>query len=327
MSDGMNFFDGYIQSVLRGTFLTKREKQSLAEEMHCHLQETAQAALEQSRTREDGPKQGTDEGAEVSPTPTQLTEDAAAQEAMRSFGAARAVRRQVVRETFGLSPWWFIAGAGLGFVVWVMSWFANMRVGDVIPSTLTPIPTPGWVQFLVRHAPMSTSMWIALTVLCLMMLTTRKRRDRAAVLSVGLFLVLLRALPLPLTVHSGVAAALFSPGSSLMIQPFGVQSLIGYVFVFASALAVYTWTKNRMVSLTMWCVTVGLTVGPFLTNTWQAVLWHRTGNPIFWGIQYPDVYFLVWALLSLLMRVLAVVAFLRVTRWPDERAARVTEPA
>ncbi|EPZ48286.1 permease prefix domain 1-containing protein [Alicyclobacillus acidoterrestris] len=75
----MSEFDGYLASVVKGTFLSRREKARLVEEMQRHLEEST--AMYQAKGYEESTGRA---------------------QAMESFGRAKEIRRQVIRETFGV---------------------------------------------------------------------------------------------------------------------------------------------------------------------------------------------------------------------------------
>ncbi|EPZ47965.1 permease prefix domain 1-containing protein, partial [Alicyclobacillus acidoterrestris] len=133
----MKNFDNYFFSVFKGTYLSKREKQVWQEEMQDHLEESIEQAI----------KRG-------------LTEEEAHASAFASFGTAREVRRRIIRETYGMSPRWFLTLSLLCLMVFVISLFVQMRMNDVIPSTLKPIPTPRWVVFWSHNLTPFCIVWL-----------------------------------------------------------------------------------------------------------------------------------------------------------------------
>jgi branched-subunit amino acid transport protein AzlD len=272
-------FENYITKILRGTFLSKREKQLWMEEMIGHLEDSLESRIKNGMTHDE---------AYISVT--------------KSFGSINDVRTKIIHETYGISPRWFVTASVMSFICFVLTLFVNMRVSDVIPSTLTPIPTPHWVSFLDYHFPMSPSAWAGLTVLFLMLVFTRKRKDRFAVFVslLPLFIVwLVDRMPYHLF---SIQELFFTTDVSMMIQPFGIPELTGYVLLFVLSLALYVWTRNRIVSLTLWVISISLTVWPILRDTVQTALWHFTNNPIFWGTSFLDPYYLWRSILTVLIR-------------------------
>ncbi len=90
------------------------------------------------------------------------------------------------------------------------------------------------------------------------------------------------------------------------MAPLGPPEMTGYLMLLAVCLAVYTWTRNRIVSLTPWILSIILTIWPILRDTVQTALWNLTSNPIFWGHAYPDAYYLWWSILTILVRLIVL---------------------
>ncbi|GEO27893.1 hypothetical protein AAC03nite_36780 [Alicyclobacillus acidoterrestris] len=281
----MKNFDNYFYSVFKGTYLSKREKQVWLEEMQGHLEASIEQAI----------KRG-------------LTEHEAHASAFASFGTAREVRRRIIRETYGVSPRWFLTLSLLCLTVFVTSLFVQMRMNDVIPSTLTPIPTPRWVVYWNHNLFLShLQAWIGLAVLLFMYVFTRKRSDRIAVfLSLTPFCIVWL---IGRMTHEFSMSSMVFAGYPIM-APLGPPEMTGYLMLLAVCLAVYTWTRNRIVSLTPWILSIILTIWPILRDTVQTALWNLTSNPIFWGHAYPDAYYLWWSILTILVRLIVLGLFI-----------------
>lgn len=289
-------FEQYINDILRSTYLRKREKQAWKEEMLGHLEEATASSVSLGAVR-----------------------DEAIAHAMNSFGHVAQVRRRIIRETYGLSPRWFLLGSVLSFVGLVVSLFVNMRVGDINPHNMRPIPTPDWVLFLRYHFPMSFAAWAGLIVVFLMLIYTRKQTDRIAVFaSIAPFFLVWMVGRMG---HHFFLSALFFAGSPIM-QPFGQPELIGYMVLFVLSVSLYLWTHNRMISLTPWAVTIALTMWPLLRDTVQTALWHWTNNDIFWGHSWPYSYVLWYAGLTLIIRCIVLCVYLYVCKKLDRTRVR-----
>lgn len=278
----MSVFDLYLKQVFRGTYLRKSEKRIWMEEMRGHLDEAA------DRYRQTG---RTDEEAQAL--------------AIKRFGSSKAVRRDVVRAVFGISPHWYMAAAIISFVSLGLALFVNMRAFDIIPSTMTPISTPVWVLFLHQHFPMSCSAWAGLTVLFIMLLYTRSIRDRLAVcLSSSPFIA--DWLFVRLSHQRTVGGTFWGDPQYSMMQPL-LWTVIGIFVWLMWCFVLYVWTRNRLVSLTPLWMSMALVLWPILRNAVQSLLYQWTGNPIFWGHGFP---YSVQSWMPILLRIILGAVFL-----------------
>lgn len=294
----MSNFDNYVDGILRGTYLTRREKQAWKEELLGHLEEATEAAVHRG-----------------------AVPDEALKSVITSFGSAAVVRTKIIRETFGVSPVWFLTASAASFLVFVLSLFVNMRVGDVNPTGHLPIPTPQWVLFTNHYLPMSSTMWAGLSVMFFMLIYTRKRVDRisALVSMIPFFIVwIIDRVPH----HSSSPRMLFYSPSWASSGPLGVPETTGYVLLFVLCLAMYAWTRNRRVSLISCYVSIALTLWPMVRDTVQTTLWNTTKNPIFWGHSYPDKYSLWYAIFSIVVRFIVVGLILYMSTKMDLASAK-----
>ncbi|WP_067620981.1 permease prefix domain 1-containing protein [Alicyclobacillus acidiphilus] len=298
----MTRLDDYVSQILRHTYLSKREKRAWKEEMLSHLVEAKTSAENRG-----------------------LTEDEAIAKAMAAFGTVREVRRRIVRETYGVPPYWFVSLSIACLVVFGVSLFANMRWHDVIPGTTQQIPTPKWVLWWNDNpAAAHAQLFVGLAVVFFMLVYTRKSVDRAAVFaSLAPFVLVwfLGKLTHQYSLHTMVFA------SWPILAPFGASEFVGYVLLLIVCLALYLWTRNRAVSLVPWILSIVLTVWPILRDTVQTALWHLTDNPIFWGHAYPDSYFLWWSILTIMVRCVVLALFMFGCRRIDLLGLRETTAA
>ena len=275
----MNRFDAYLYQILNGTYLHKQEKVAWIEEMQSHLEDSVQ------HYRVAG-----------------LSDEQAHQRALASFGTAKELRQQIIRETFVISPKWYLIVGVLCFISLGVALFTNTRFDDSVvtignPATWEPIPTPQWVVWLHQHFPLNPARWATLGTMSFMMVFTRKQTDRLAVLiswipfSVSL---LPSSVSLPLG-SDGIRQVIFS--ALPIIQPVSIGATCEYGIIFALGIALYIWTRNRIISLTPWMISITLTVAPFLWSLMQETLWEQTRNPIFWGLA-PVSWGYLWSAIS-----------------------------
>ena len=152
----MKPYDQYLNRVLKGTYLRRREKLVLYEEMENHLQESTESFL----------KEG-------------LSEEEAYERSIESFGTTNEIRKRIVRETFVISPRWFLLASILSFIGLLVSLYTVMRFNDILitPDGLTNfklIPNPRFVVWLHTYFPLEPNRWAVLTVLGFMLLFARE---------------------------------------------------------------------------------------------------------------------------------------------------------
>lgn len=288
----MTDFDSYFSKVFKHVYLSKRENQAWREEMQGHMEEAVESAINNGMTKEE-----------------------AYESALVSFGSVKEVRHRIIRETYGLSPSWFLISSSLCFIIFLVSLFVQMRVGDVIPTTMKPMLTPKWVVLWNNNPfPSHIQAWLGLAVVLFMLIYTRKRSERIAVfLSLAPFFVVWLFVRMT---HDFSLSSMMFAGYPIM-EPLGASEMAGYVLLFVVCLAIYIWTQNRKVSLTPWIISISLTIWPILRDTVQTALWHITSNPIFWGHRYPDFYFLWWSILTILVRLIVLGIFVYTCRKID----------
>ena len=270
-------FDEYIDRTLKHTYLSKAEKVAWKEEVMEHLEES-RVASEQAG----------------------ISQVEASQAAMRRFGHPSEVRRWIVRETYGISPTWFIIFAVMCFVMFVLSVFVQIRSNAYLPPKMTPIPAPQWVLGWQKNFYLSNpNLLLGLAVVSFMMVFTRKRTDRIATV----------VSPLPLGVGWLIVATtsyfytLDTNAWAAFMVPLSPPAFAGYLLLLGEMFGLYYWTRNRKISVTPWVFAFTLTFWPILSGLTQMVVWHITGNPIFWNSSFPTShYYLWWSIRTILMR-------------------------
>ncbi|MCL6443857.1 MAG: permease prefix domain 1-containing protein [Alicyclobacillus sp.] len=296
----MNSFEGYLRQVVRRTYLSRREKDALIAEMQSHLVDS----VENYRI-------------------TGSSDEQAYQRALRSFGTPKELRQQIIRETFVISPRWFLTAAILCFLALFIALYTNMRFDDVVvthgsPATWKQIPNPDAVTWLHRYFPLDSTRWGTLGTMCFMMIFTRKQADRLAVFVswVPFCPVLLPGHVSLRTCMAGIQRIVFS--ALPVIQPVSIASICEYLMLIVCGVALYSWTRNRAVSLTPWLIWIIPTTCEFVWRIVQSTLWKWTHNPIFWG-QAPVGWWDYWYMsLSLIVHLIgAAVSTFYVCRWID----------
>ncbi|QQE79078.1 permease prefix domain 1-containing protein [Alicyclobacillus sp. SO9] len=281
----MNEFDSYFSKIFKGTYLSKRERRNWKEEMQGHLEEAVQSGIKR-----------------------ELNQEEASKSALASFGTVKEVRRHIVRQTYGISPNWFLASSALFLTIFMISMFVQMRAQDIIPATMKHLPTPNWVLLWNTNPFLShLQAWLGFAVAFFMLIYTRKRTDRIALfLSLAPFYIIWFIVRIA---HQfSLDAVIFAEYP--IFQPLGGPELAGYLLLLVLSLASYAWTGNRKVGLAPWILSIALTIWPMLRDTVQTALWHITNNPIFWGHRYPDSYYLWWSILTILVRIIILGLFL-----------------
>lgn len=275
----MSRFDAYLRQVLRGTYLHKQEKMDWIEEVQSHLEDSVQ------HYRVAG-----------------LSGEQAHQRALASFGTAKELRQQIIRETFVISPKWYLIVGVLCFISLGVALSTNMRFNDSVvtignPATWEQIPTPQWVLWLHQHFPLNPARWVTLGTMSLMMVFTRKQTDRLAVL-ISWIPFSMSLLPSSISLSLGLDGIRQVVFSALpIIQPVSIGATCAYGITAALSIAFYIWTRNRIISLTPWMMSITLTVAPFLWHLMQETLWEQTRNQIFWGMA-PISWGYLWSTIS-----------------------------
>lgn len=124
-----------------------------------------------------------------------------------------------------------------------------MRFDDVVvtsadPSAWQQLPTPGVVVWLHRYLPLNPERWAALCAMCVMLVFTRKRTDRLAVLmSVIPFCLQV----FPRTVVEPVMSVVAGQKHGALwlgtMLPF-VDLIWMYALALALSIGLYVWTRN-----------------------------------------------------------------------------------
>lgn len=184
-----------------------------------------------------------------------------------------------------------------------------MRFDDAVvtagsPATWKPIANPQFVLWLHRYLPLNAHNWLILGVMSYMMVFTRKRADRLAVLVSWLpFQGQQFVLSWSNRFHGG------------LISPYAHAMEIVLVAGLASGL--YIWTRNQVVYLAPWVISVSISSVTFGWHLIQETLWVWTGNPVFWGlspISWADAFTTVS---SIAFQVLLAAAFAKAIRKMD----------
>ncbi|WP_436663812.1 permease prefix domain 1-containing protein [Alicyclobacillus acidoterrestris] len=247
----MNSIDGYLREVVKGTYLRKRERETWVKEMQSHLEDSVQ-------------------NYQVIGLPNEQ----AYQKAITSFGTPRELRQQIVRETFMISPRWFIMATILCIFSLGVALFTNMRFDDVVVSTGNPdgwkmIPNHVVVTWLHHYFPLNPARWATLGIMCFMMIFTRKQTDRLAVLVSWIpccVSLLPSSISLPFIKES--QRVIFS--AFLITQPVNIASIYEFVMLIMFGTLLYLWAHNLVVSLTPWLISMTLTTYVFVWRTVQS---------------------------------------------------------
>ncbi|MCL6599418.1 MAG: permease prefix domain 1-containing protein [Alicyclobacillus macrosporangiidus] len=229
----------YLWRLVRGAGLSRREQLDWVAEMRTHLEEDIHTRIAAGAVHEE-----------------------AVAAALRAFGSARRLRRQVARETFGATrTTLFSAAAGFFLLFLVSVWALHAGVGAGVgtglgtalgggaamtgPDAATGSGADVWMRRVLIL--LSPSLMLSLCLGCLWCLKTRSRRDRMAI---GLVIATFAALWLiqRATHHWGVGAVLtfYDLRPVALAQP---AFAAGCLLLFAMGLAVYAATRNRWLSI------------------------------------------------------------------------------
>jgi len=211
----------YVNQILKGSFLRQKEKDELREEMLAHLHASVHD-LEQ-------------QGVEHEQAVTQSIE---------RFGTPEQLRKQLTKETFGLTSTWIIRLAAISLLCALLS-----LIGGVLLN-----------QFGVhnRYIELSPSVGITGAGLSLSLLLTRKRMDRIVVVLapvlfwIGylqayfkLFIYSTEKIEIVLFKNLFFSGAYDGKNTSLYWELASVSSM----FLIGFALILYLISKNKVVSV------------------------------------------------------------------------------
>lgn len=300
----MNGYKEYLNRITKGLYLHRQEKANFVEEMCNHLEEAA------SHFRLSG-----------------MDENEAREKALLSFGRPKELRKRIIRETFGVSPQWYLAGAILCAIALILALYTNMRFDDVIvtrrsPTTWVTMANPQWVVWLHRYLPLNPNRWIVLGTMFFMMLFTRNWTDRLGV-AVSPLAVFWMLVPRSMTFPNflGNPYRLMFPGFFNFAR-LDLGTIYHYGFVAALSVVLLLWTRNRLVSLTPWFASLNLAVVLHGWHALQYTLWTSTQNPIFWGQSPFGFMGYLTTLEILLVHILGATVVLRLYHRMDSRRNR-----
>lgn len=225
----------YLESIVRRSGLSKREKADWMEEMATHLQ--------------DEVKQLTESG---------YGEDEALNIAFQKFGQPSVVRKKISRETFGATVPVITTLSTVSFALFL---FNSGLLAAVVRSRAPSNYIPN-ILSMVKALPLSPSLMLGICLSSLTLLKTRCRRDRIALFSglavYGVLWVAIR-LPLPHVLNDWI----FRFRGLSMVQPW---VSINTVIMIVWGLGLFLWTGNKLVSV--YPVILSVVVG-----VWSPILW------------------------------------------------------
>lgn len=270
----------HLQAVMRRSGLSKRERAEWMEEMASHLDVQVGQLVESGYPQEE-----------------------AITLALEKFGKPSTVRRNISRETFGMTVPTIVWLAAIWFALFLVNYgmlIMSVRAGKASVYTAN-------LADMLRALPTSPSLMLGLCLSSLSLLKTRCRADRAGlVITLAIFGALWVLLRMPLD-HEG-NQLLFAFREMSMKQPW-VSWNLGFLTVWG--LALFAWTRNAWIGV--FPTILSLAVGALNPLLWEFVIGSlHDGAPSF-------LYFL---LISLCVRTIPIVFLLIVFKvWREHFVA------
>lgn len=258
----MNEIENYLKRIVHRSGLTKNEQTEWVAEMSTHLFDEVEHLKE-----------------------TGLEEAEAAQKALRRFGSRREIRKQIARQTFGVTLPVTYSFATIFFVLFLLGIYLLYAsiVSNPDPSTWASWHENPLVRFFTTKIPISPSLMLALCLDTLMLVKTRCQRDRwALVVITGVFAAVWLLMRMS---HHYYLAGLLVPGW----QDFhSVPLEISDIPLLCLSIATYLFTKNKFVS--RFPILLSLAIGLWvpIRDTVQYHLWLATHWSGFWGHHDPN---------------------------------------
>ncbi|MCF8564617.1 permease prefix domain 1-containing protein [Alicyclobacillus tolerans] len=257
----MNEIENYLKYIVHRSGLTKGEQTEWVAEMSTHLFDEVEHLKE-----------------------TGLEEGEAAQTALRRFGSRKEIRKQIARQTFGVTLPVINSFASIFFALFLLGiylLYASIQ-SNPDPSTWASWHENPWVHFFTTKIPISPSLMLALCLDALMLVKTRCQRDRwALVLITGIFAALWLFMRIS---HHYYLAGLLIPGWNVQSAPLGVSDIL----LLCLSVATYFFTKNK--SISRFPILLSLAIGLWvpIRDTVQYHLWLTTHWNGFWGHHDPN---------------------------------------
>lgn len=246
---------------------------------------------------------------------TGMGEHDALKKALHQFGNRREIRRQIAKQTFGVTLPVITSLASLFFLLFLVGTYLLYASIQSNPSPLTWVSwhENSWVRLFTTHVPISPSLMLALCLDTLMLIKTRCQKDRwVIVIITGIFSALWLLMRMS---HRYYLATLLVPDWGPHPAPFG----FGNILLFCLSIGTYLLTRNKSISRLP--IFLSLTIGLWVPvrDSIQYHLWQATHWSGFWGHHEPNWYG-VLLIIAIQMVILAVLNYIfRAIQHLDER--------
>ncbi|MCL6445003.1 MAG: permease prefix domain 1-containing protein [Alicyclobacillus sp.] len=258
----MNEIENYLKHIVRRSGLTRSEQAEWVAEMSTHL-------LDEVEHLKD----------------TGLGEAEAVEKAIRRFGSRKEIRKQIARQTFGITLPVITSLSSVFFALFLLGiylLYASIP-SNPDPSTWTSWNENPWVRFFTTRIPISPSLMLALCLDTLMLVKTRCQRDRwALVLITCIFAALWLFMRIS---HHYYLAGLLVPGWQ---DPRSVPFEVADILLLCLSVGIYLFTKNK--SISRFPILLPLAIGLWvpIRDSVQYHLWLATHWSGFWGHHDPN---------------------------------------
>ncbi|WP_067929173.1 permease prefix domain 1-containing protein [Alicyclobacillus shizuokensis] len=256
----MNEIENYLKHIVHRSGLTRSEQAEWVAEMSTHL-------LDEVEHLKD----------------TGLGEAEAVAKALRQFGSRREIRKQIARQTFGITLPVITSLSSVFFALFLLGvylLYASIP-SNPDPSTWTSWHENPWVRFFTTRILISPSLMLALCLDTLMLVKTRCQRDRwALVLITCIFAALWLFMRIS---HNYYFAGLLVPYRNAYTVPFELLTATSYLILACLSVAMYLFTKNKDISRfpILFSLAIGLWVpvrDSVQYHLWQATHWSGFGG-------------------------------------------------
>jgi hypothetical protein len=259
----LNEIENYLKHLVHRSGLTKSEQNEWIAEMSSHLFDEVEHLME-----------------------TGIGKVEAVEKALLRFGGQKEIRKQIARQTFGVTLPVINSLASVFFGLFLLGIYLlyASTVSNPDPTTWASWHENPWVYFFTTRIPISPSLMLALCLNTLMLVKTRCQKDRWALIVItGVFGAVWLLMRMS---HRYYLSTLLVPGwgQTSRFAPIGISD----VLLLCLSIATYFYTKNK--SISRFPIFLSLAIGLWvpIRNTIQYHLWLATRLSLFWGHYDPN---------------------------------------
>lgn len=258
----MNEIQAYLKRIVHRSGLSSNEQDEWVTEMSSHLFDEVEHLQN-----------------------TGLGEPEAVEKALLRFGSWREIRKQIAKQTFGVTFPVIISLSTVFFALFLLGTYLLYAtiVSNPNPSTWGSWHENPWVRFFTATIPISPSLMLALCLGTLMLVKTRCRKDRWALAFItstfGVLWLFMR-----LTRHYFLAGLLVPGWQGFHSAPLEVSDVLPLCL----SITTYLLTVNKHVSRFPLILSLAIGLWVPMRDAVQYHLWLATHWSGFWGHHDPN---------------------------------------